>query len=312
MEDWGRKMRRSGYSAPIRHKVVKEAVLKYEKMCEVEDSGGRPVHRAREWQQSTQRLEKEMKGATWHKGEKDEISAPLIIDPLAGNLTNGLKDVCAKFQAASGLRVTVRERAGVSLKHDAKAEPLRNNSCGRHDCLCCSKGKPGKCEQNSVGYRIKCESCQGAGKFVHYEGETGRSTYSRGLEHQKDIRYKDEESPLWKHCLLEHNGVAQSFVMKALGSFKSCLQRQVNEAVRITSSKVEVFIMNSKNKFHQAPIIRVVTSKGLHGDQGEDQAPVLAGGPWRGAAGRGGREGGERRGAGRGGAGRRSGKVPGD
>ena len=117
--------------------------------------------------------------------------------------------------------------------------------------------------------------------------------------------------------MLEHNGVAQSFVMKALGSFKSCLQRQVNEAVRITSSKVEVVIMNSKNKFHQAPIIRVVTSKGLHGDQGEDQAPVLAGGPWRGAAGRGGREGGGRRGAGRGaagrgGAGRGSGRAPGD
>ena len=74
---------------------------------------------------------------------------------------------------------------------------------------------------------------------------------------------------------------------------------------------------HSKNKFRQALIIRVVTSKGLHRDQGKDQAPVLAGGPWRGAAGWGGREGEERRGAGRGGAGRGgagrgSGRAPGD
>ena len=34
--------------------------------------------------------------------------------------------------------------------------------------------------------------------------------------------------------------------------------------------------MNSKNEWHQAPIVRVVASAGLHGDQGEDQAPSLA------------------------------------
>ena len=65
--------------------------------------------------------------------------------------------------------------------------------------------------------------------------------------------------------------------------------------------------MNSKKEFHQAPIIRVITSKGLHGDQGEDQAAVISGGPWRGAAGRGGSRGGGRRGAGRG-----LGRPPGD
>ena len=31
------------------------------------------------------------------------------------------------------------------------------------------------CDTNSVGYRIMCESCLGAGQFVQYEGETGRN-----------------------------------------------------------------------------------------------------------------------------------------
>lgn len=29
--------------------MIGASVRKYEKMCEVEDSGGRPIHRSREW-----------------------------------------------------------------------------------------------------------------------------------------------------------------------------------------------------------------------------------------------------------------------
>ena len=137
----------------------------------------------------------ELKAATWHEGKQDQISAPLIFDQTAGKLTKGLKDICNKFKESIGITVTVRERP-VSLGQVAKAEPLRQNSCGRQDCLCCSKGKPGKSESNSIGYRIKGEGCLGAGKFVHYEGETGQNANSRGLEHQRDIKCKDENSPL--------------------------------------------------------------------------------------------------------------------
>ena len=58
MENWARKLRRSGYSASVQHQVVKETVLKYEKMWNEENTGGRPIHRPREWQQSSRRLEK--------------------------------------------------------------------------------------------------------------------------------------------------------------------------------------------------------------------------------------------------------------
>ena len=61
--------------------------------------------------------------------------------------------------------------------------------------------------------------------------------------------------------------------MMVLKSFNSCLERQTNEAVRITSSKAEV-ILNSKSEFHQAPIRRVVASAGLQALQGEEQGWV--------------------------------------
>ena len=63
--------------------------------------------------------------------------------------------------------------------------------------------------------------------------------------------------------------------MQTLRSFTSAQQRQVNKAVRITSLKAEIIVVNSKNEWHQAPIVCVVASTGLHGDQGDDQALVL-------------------------------------
>ena len=38
---------------------------------------------------------------------------------------------------------------------------------------------------------------------------------------------------------LAHNGEKQDFSMEVVGSFQSCLERQINEAVRITSSQAD-------------------------------------------------------------------------
>ena len=123
-----------------------------------------------------------------------------------------------------------------------------------------------------------------------YEGESGRNAYSRGLEHKQNLQDEKEDSPLWKHCTLEHNNEKVEFSMKTLKGYKSCLDRQVNEAVRVTSSRAHT-LLNSKNEFHQTPIIRVVAASGLHGDQGESQEATIAS-SWRGGAqGRGGTRG---------------------
>ena len=76
MEEWSRKLKRSGYPATFRHQVVKAAVDKWEKMCKDEDEGVRPIHRAREWQMKARRLEKESKREAWHKSENGQASAP--------------------------------------------------------------------------------------------------------------------------------------------------------------------------------------------------------------------------------------------
>ena len=286
MKAWAMKLRRSGYPETVRHQVISEAVRKFKKMCEDEDKGGRPIHRARSWQKSARRLEKERKKTTWHKTSADRVSAPLIIDPTAGELTGKMKAACRDFGVSMGMDVRVIERAGRSVKSDAKSEPLRSKDCGRAKCMCCSTGNPGGCETNSVGYKLVCQGCLMAGRSAEYHGEAARNCYSRGLEHQDGESNEREDSPLWKHCQLVHGGEKQTFSMVVTGSFHSCLERQINEAVRITSSKADI-VMNSKSEFHQAPIVRVVATNGLQMEQGEQQGWVAVRG--RGGGGRPGR-----------------------
>ena len=79
MEKWSRKLRRSGYPATWRHEVIKAAYEKFDKMCEDEDNGVRPIHRPREWKERERRLEKEAKVTNWHKSRPDQVSAPLEV-----------------------------------------------------------------------------------------------------------------------------------------------------------------------------------------------------------------------------------------
>ena len=81
-----------------------------------------------------------MKVTNWHKSQNYQVSAPLIIDPTAGTTTSDMKEVCQKFEAVTGMRVAVLERAGDSVKHIAKAEPLGSQSCGRDECFPCQSG----------------------------------------------------------------------------------------------------------------------------------------------------------------------------
>ena len=80
-----------------------------------------------------------------------------------------------------------------------------------------------------------------------------------------------------KHCTLVHDGEKQNFSMKVEECFSSCLERQVNEAVRITCSKAE-HILNSRSEFHQAPVVRQVITSGLGNEQGEEEEHLGRGG----------------------------------
>ena len=218
MELWSQKLGRSGYPATVRLEVIRLACEKYDKMCRDEDAGVRSIHRPRVWKEKERRKEKEMKQKNWHKSRQNQISAPLILDPVEGEMTNEMKAVCNKFEEVTGFRVAVQTRAGRANKQLAKSEPLRRKKCEREDCFPCTT-RGGKCQKNEAGYEIRCETCLRDGKLSMYVGKTGRNSYTRGKEHHDALRLEDDQNPLWKHCLVEHGGTSAQFSMKAVGRF---------------------------------------------------------------------------------------------
>ena len=80
------------------------------------------------------------------------------------------------------------------------------------------------------------------------KGYTGRSGFTGGLEHLAALRLQDEENAMWKHSLVEHDRREAEFEMKILRTFKSCLDQQVNKAVRIGIRKADI-VMNYKSEF---------------------------------------------------------------
>ena len=65
-------------------------------MCTDEDTGKRPLHRPRVWHERERRLEKEDNSKNWHKNGQNQVSAPLIIDPVAGSTASEMQEVCKK------------------------------------------------------------------------------------------------------------------------------------------------------------------------------------------------------------------------
>ena len=92
-----------------------------------------------------------------------------------------------------------------------------------------------------------------------YKGETGRNTFTRGVEHQNGLHAKSEQSALWKHCVLEHLSQEAEFSMEIVQCQNTCLSKQVHEADRILRTDAKI-ILNSKSEFHQTPPLSVVAT----------------------------------------------------
>ena len=205
-------------------------------MCSKAEEGIRPIHRPRDWKRKDRKLAKVGKKTKWHQSKPGQASAPLILDPIPGDMLEKMQTVCGKFEETHGIRVMICPKAGASVRRDAKPEPLRKLGCSRKECLPCKSAdnSGGDCEKNSVTYKITCETCLQAGCKTTYEGETGRNAFTRGIEHKQGMRQKSENSALWKHCVLEHSSQEAEFSMQVIQSHTSCLGQQVHEVLRIT------------------------------------------------------------------------------
>ena len=66
-----------------------------------------------------------------------------------------------------------------------------------------------------------------------YWGESSRSAYQRGREHQKEIDDGSISHPLVAHFWDQHNGEKQQVIMRIITKHRTALDRQVSESARI-------------------------------------------------------------------------------
>ena len=181
-------------------------------------------------------------GEDRHKKTKvKEIEIVVIVPATPGSILIGRlqKQDNLVCQASNCLQVRFVERAGTTVMEElGRNNPWANEwSCPRQDCLPCqghlllaaeaeeeamkmagntdtitTKTKKEErislpsCTGEGANYCIECLTCRQEGRRRLYLGETSRSPYQRGAEHEKEVREGVPSHPLVIHCMEEHGG----------------------------------------------------------------------------------------------------------
>ena len=92
-----------------------------------------------------------------------------------------------------------------------------------------------ECVECGQGEDVTDSSLERKGKEASlYVGETARSLFERSQEHWKAAEQSKEESHMFQHTMETHKGKGiPMFKFKVVKSFRSALDRQIAEAIRI-------------------------------------------------------------------------------
>ena len=170
-----------------------------------------------------------------------------------------------------GFNMRVTERAGTTLGSMLSNKNVGSKlECGRVECRVCYQAddKRQDCVRRNILYESECVKCVPSEerndlslerKEAHaslYVGESARSLFERSTEHWKAALLEKEESHMHQHMMEVHREeVAKpDFKFKVVKTFKSALDRQVTEAVRI---EMRGSILNRKGEFNRCSLTRL-------------------------------------------------------
>ena len=309
------KLHRSGYKREAIKKMMLAGLSGYEKIRQLEKDGKTRIHRSAKSSLSNRYRKKLLGKSTWFQDKKDKkklqgkktpnkssqkpreksssknesskeheatATTTVLFVPQTpfGNLAYKLREAEVELFKLCGTKVKIVERAGTSLKSLlSRPNPWGNIACSREKCLTCKTEKnEGFCTKRSLTYETRCLSCAGAGREKLYIGETARSSYERGAEHQHDYKTKKADSHMHLHADEAHGGEEKpKFSMKILRCHKSPMYRQIHEAILI--AKYEPVTLNAKNEYNRCLLPRLAIMMGEAEDRNnnddEEDHPVL-------------------------------------
>ena len=289
------KLCRSGYRREAIKRMIVAGLHGYEKIKQLEMTGKTRIHRSAKSSLSNRYRKKLLGKSTWFQDKKKSqdnktpnqraqppseksrskvksskehavaATTTVLFVPQTpfGNLANKLRKAELELFKLCGTKVKIVERAGTSLKSLlSRPNPWGNLTCNREKCLTCKTEKnEGLCSKRSLTYETRCLSCAGAGREKLYIGETARSSYERGAEHQHDYKVEKTDSHMHLHAEDAHVGEEKpSFSMKILRCHKSPMYRQIHEAILI--AKYEPMTLNAKNEYNCCLLPRLAIMMG--------------------------------------------------
>ena len=236
----------SGYNQKFRTRVVVSAMKAYKNICLQDANGVTPMYRSREWRQSQCSEEKSRKKETWYK--RDGCDSVIFV-PATPN--SELKRRYDEQIRQAGFRMKVIEQSGTTLRKKLqRSNPFKDKRCRRDDCMVCENEGKGSCRATGVTYEIACKECK-----CKYVGETARSGYSRGTEHEQLAGSSEERSALLRHAKSCHQGTP-NFTMNVTGVFgDDAMLRQITESVHIKNTPPQE-LLNSKKEWNYYNIPR--------------------------------------------------------
>ena len=206
------------------------------------------MYRSREWRQSQYSEEKSRKKETWYK--RDGCDSVIFV-PATPN--SELKRRYDEQIRQAGFRMKVIEQSGTTLRKKLQgSNPFKDKRCRRDDCMVCENEGKGSCRATGVTYEIACKECK-----CKYVGETARSGYSRGTEHEQLAGSSEERSALLRHAKSCHQGTP-NFTMNVTGVFGDhAMLRQITESVHIKNTPPQE-LLNSKKEWNYYNIPRAI------------------------------------------------------
>ena len=142
-----------------------------------------------------------------------------------------------------------------------KSHLFKKKTCERPDCLICATGGKGPCDVSGVSYNVKCKDCGDVQFYHQYIGESSHSGYSRGKEHQANIRAKLGRCAMYRHMMAKHADNRPNSQMNVTDIYgNDAMLRQISEAVGIRHSDPK-FLMNNKSEWNHQVVPQVVIQR---------------------------------------------------
>ena len=182
------------------------------------------------------------------------------------------------------------EDGGVCTKAGiVKSNQFPRSKCHREECMVCiqqdGRVKQVQCDKGNIGYEFDCSRCPIKAVYV---GESSRTAFTRlkehlgdyksaaaamlpapvlvlpqvGIDHQQKTRIK---SCMWEHTRDVHGGAVgpdsgvNDYKVRVAGKFNKCLQRQVDEDIRMQEFEANgATLLNSKHEYFTPKSVQAV------------------------------------------------------